>query len=76
MGSNKRWRRSRGAKQRAPHLPRYIIEHLGQILRNRSREDLRIPLPSEMLTMLEEAGRGSAVGSGLDPVDGEDQSIC
>jgi hypothetical protein len=52
MGANDSGRPSRGANQRAPHLPRYVIEHIGQVLRNRLREDLLIPVPGEMLEWL------------------------
>ena len=52
MGANDSRRQSRGANQRTPHLPRYIIEHIGQVLRNRFREDLLIPVPSEMTDRL------------------------
>ncbi len=53
MGANESRRPSRGANPRTPHLPRYIIEHIGQVLRNRFREDLLIPVPGEMLDPLE-----------------------
>jgi hypothetical protein len=52
MGANESRRRSRRANQRTPHLPRYIIEHIGQVLRNRFREDLLVPMPGEMLDRL------------------------
>jgi hypothetical protein len=49
MGANESRRPSRGVNPRTPRLPRYIIEHIGQGLRNRFREDLLVPLPGEML---------------------------
>ena len=52
MGANESRRPSRRANQRTPHLPRYIIEHIGQVLRNRFREDLLVPVPGEMLDRL------------------------
>jgi hypothetical protein len=55
MGADDSRRRSRATDQRTPHLPRYIIEHIGQVLRNRYRGDLLIPLPDEMLALLEMA---------------------
>jgi hypothetical protein len=52
MGANEsRWP-SRGANQRTSHLPWYVIEHIGQVLRNRLREDLLVPVPGEMLDQL------------------------
>jgi hypothetical protein len=76
MGDNESPRPSRGADRRTPHLPRYIIEHIGQVLRNRSREDLLVPVPGEMLKMLERAERGSTVVPGLGRVDGQDPPVC
>ena len=52
MGANECRRPSRRANQRTPHFPRYIIEHIGQVLRNRFREDLLVPVPGEMLDPL------------------------
>jgi hypothetical protein len=52
MGASDSRRQSRGANQRTPHLPRYIIEHIGQVLRNRFHEDLLVPVPGEMLNRL------------------------
>ena len=53
MGADESRRRSRAVDQRTPHLARHIIEHIGQVLRNRCRGDLLIPLPGEMLAILE-----------------------
>jgi hypothetical protein len=55
MGADESGRHSRAVDQRTPHLPRHIIEHTGQVLRNRGRGNLLIPLPGEMLGMLEKA---------------------
>jgi hypothetical protein len=52
MGANESRRPSHRANQRTPHLPRYIIEHIGQVLRNRFREDVLVPVPGEMLDRL------------------------
>ena len=52
MGANDGRRQSCGANQRTPHLSRYVIEHIGQVLRNRLRENLLIPVPGEMLDRL------------------------
>jgi hypothetical protein len=53
MGADDRQRNSRAENRSASELPRYIIEHIGQVLRNRYREDLLIPVPTEMLKLLE-----------------------
>ncbi|GEO18590.1 hypothetical protein MAE02_62860 [Microvirga aerophila] len=55
MGADESRRRSRAVEQCTPHLPQHIIEHIGKVLRNRCRGDLLIPLPGEMLAMLEKA---------------------
>jgi hypothetical protein len=52
MGVNDSRRQSCGVNQCTPHLPRHIIEHIGQVLRNRAREDLLIPVPGEILDRL------------------------
>jgi hypothetical protein len=39
--------------QSTSEFPRSIIEHIGQVLRNRYRGDLLIALPSEMLKLLQ-----------------------
>jgi hypothetical protein len=58
MGADESRRRSRVADQRARHLPRHIIEHIGQVLRNRYRGDLLVPLPNEMQAIVERVGQG------------------
>jgi hypothetical protein len=52
MGADHGQRHSQAENRSAPELPRYIIEHIGQVLRNRYREDLLIPVPTEMLKLL------------------------
>jgi hypothetical protein len=58
MGTDESRRLVGAVDQRTPHLPRYIIEHIGQILRNRYREDLLIPVSGEMLAILQMARKG------------------
>jgi hypothetical protein len=60
MGTNQSQQQDRAGKPSAPHLPRHVIEHIGQVLRNRYREDLLVPLPQEMLTVLETTSRSSS----------------
>jgi hypothetical protein len=60
MGANKSRRQSREGKPSAPNLPRHVIEHIGQVLRNRYREDLLVPIPREMLTVLETTSRSNS----------------
>jgi hypothetical protein len=60
MGVNKSRRHSRAGKSRVANLPRHIIEHIGQVLRNRYREDLLVPIPREMLTVLETTSRSNS----------------
>jgi hypothetical protein len=60
MGANKSRRQSRAGKPSAPNLPRHVIEHIGQVLRNRYREDLLVPVPRELLRVLETTGRSSS----------------
>lgn len=57
MGADESRERSRVADQSTPRLPRYIIDHIGQVLRNRSREGLLDPVPRAMLETLEAAHR-------------------
>jgi hypothetical protein len=52
MGANDGQRQSCQANEHTPYLPRYVIEHIGQVLRNRLREDLLMPVPSGMLDRL------------------------
>ena len=75
MGANDSRRQSRGANQCTPHLPRHVIAHIGQVLRNRLREDLLIPVPREMPEMLGRADWDRAVVLGLEPVDNESLPI-
>lgn len=68
MGANERRRPSRRANQRTPHLPQYVIEHIGQVLRNRFREYLLVPVPGEMLDQLARMRPAqSVVPAGLGP---------
>ncbi len=59
-GANQSQQQSRVGKRSAPNLPRHVIEHIGQVLRNRYRENLPIPVPREMLTVLETTSRSSS----------------
>jgi hypothetical protein len=59
MGADDSHRQSRTDDRSTPHLPRHVIEHIGQVLRNRYRNDLLVPVPSEMLKVLDIAGQGS-----------------
>ncbi len=63
MGADENRQLSRTGSQSAPHLPRYVIKHIGQVLRNRTRENLLIPVPNEMLKVLEVASQSSALMS-------------
>lgn len=59
MGANESRR-----PNRTPHLPRYVIEHIGQVLRNRLRGDLLVPVPGEMLDRLKGGETRSRCGRG------------
>ncbi len=59
MGADECQRQSQRENQSRSPLPRYVVDHIGQVLRNRYRDSLLIPVPKEMLTLLEATGRSS-----------------
>jgi hypothetical protein len=61
MGAEKSQRQSRGGGQGSLDLPRHIIEHIGQILRNRTREQLLVPVPRAMLALLDMTKQNTAL---------------
>lgn len=64
--------------ERTPRrLPRYVSDHLGQVLRNRLRDTLFMPFPGEMLRAidalpqdLEPRGGSAPTGAGTEPATG------
>ncbi len=60
MGANESRPHSWVERQGTLHLPRYIVEHIGQVLRNRTREDLLVPVPPGMLALLGTAGQSTS----------------
>jgi hypothetical protein len=63
MGVEESRRQSRAGRQDSLDLPRHIIEHIGQILRNRTREQLVVPIPSAMLALLDMPQQRTALRS-------------
>jgi hypothetical protein len=65
-----------GASERTPRiLPRYVAEHLGQVLRNRLRDTLFMPLSGEMLRAIEALPQGTGARDfGLAPLDSDTES--
>jgi hypothetical protein len=60
MGADQSRQQDGVGRRSAPNLPRHVIEHIGQVLRNRYREDLLVPVPGEMLTLLETTSQGGS----------------
>jgi hypothetical protein len=55
MGLRKAGRRA-GRRGKARHL----LEHIGQVLRNRTREELLIPVPTVIVALLEMTKQSTA----------------
>jgi hypothetical protein len=51
-----KWKRQ-SERDPALHLPRYVVDHIGQVMRNRSGDILLIPLTREMKMLLEALDR-------------------
>ncbi len=60
MGAEGSRPQGRTERQGTPHLDRYLLEHIGQVLRNRTREELLVPVPSVMVALLEMMNQSTA----------------
>jgi len=61
MGADESQRQSQTENWSRSPPPRYVIDHIGQVLRNRYRDSLLIPVPKVMLTLLEAISQSSVL---------------